>query len=104
MRRTELSTGLVLASIHLLLVAIIYWINVEAGQSYAPILWLLLAFVDFPVSLGLGWPALQIAGDYRWNNQVMPALYLATLGTLWWFLLGTFIGALWRGIRRAFRR
>ena len=49
---------------------------------------MLLLFVDFPISLGMGIKGLQIEGDYIWNNGTLPGLYFGILGTVWWFVLG----------------
>ena len=84
--------GIIMAIIHLLITSGVYLINIREGVSYEPILWMALAFLDFPVSLGLGFRGFQIAGDYYWNNATMPLLYFGIVGTLWWFLMGCFFG------------
>jgi len=102
--KTNVITGLVLATLHLSLVFCVYAIVVANGVSYATILWVFLAFIDLPVSFGLRWEALHRVGDYAWNNEVMPLLYFGTIGTAWWFALGTTLSALVSALRRRFQR
>lgn len=86
--KANLATGSVLALIHLVLVAWIYYGIVYAGNPDATYGWMLMIFVDFPVSLGLGIRSLQREGDYIWNNGTLPGLYFGILGTMWWFGIG----------------
>ena len=102
--KVHILTGLVLSMFHLGLALCIYAVNVASGVSYAPILWFFLAALDFPVGLGLGWDALHVAGNYRWNNELMPLLYFGTVGTLWWFFLGTTGSVLVSVLRRRFQK
>jgi len=76
------------AILHLFFVASIYFAVVYESNPDAPYGWVLLLFVDFPISLGVGIRGLQIEGNYIWNNGTLPGLYFGILGTVWWFVLG----------------
>ncbi|MBW2476286.1 MAG: hypothetical protein JRE63_03055 [Deltaproteobacteria bacterium] len=103
-QKSHIFTGLALSLLHLGLVGCTYAANVAHGVSYAPILWFFLAVLDFPVGLGVGWDALQVAGNYRWNNELMPLLYFGSVGTIWWFFLGTIGSFLASALRRKFKK
>lgn len=86
--------GCVPAALHLIFVACLYYAFVHDGNSSATYGWMLLLFIDYPVSLGMGIDQLQIKGNTIWNNGTLPGLYFGILGTIWWFLLGYTISRL----------
>ena len=94
-----------LALLHMVMVIGVYQIVVANGNSYLNILWAVLAILDYPASMGLALDALQKQGDYRWNNELMPLMYFGTIGTLWWFLLGTAFSScvawVWRKLKKS---
>ena len=92
-------TGGILAALHFMAVVAVYGAVVWGNSQYATLGWVLLGFIDYPVSLGMGIRSLQIEGNYLWNNGTLPALYFGLLGTAWWFLLGYWICRLGRWAR-----
>ncbi|MBC2604819.1 hypothetical protein [Pelagicoccus albus] len=63
----------------------------QSTHEEAPMVWLLLVFGDFPVSLGLFLPFLHIEGNYEWNNIYLPLVYHGLLGSLWWLFLPSIV-------------
>lgn len=98
----QFNAALKVAAMHLLLVFAIYFANANAGDtpSYAPMLWMILIYLDYPVSLGLAIDGLMVPGAYVWNNQTLPLLYFGIVGSLWWFLIGNVLYWLVSKIRK----
>ena len=90
MKRNRISIGFgsALAIVHLSFVVFVYHAIVHENNPDAVYGWLLLMFVDFPVSLGMGIDYFHVPGNYDWNNGTLPGLYYGIAGTIWWFILG----------------
>lgn len=79
--------GCVPAALHLVFVAFLYHAFVHDGNSSATYGWMLLLFIDYPVSLGMGIVQLQIKGNTIGTMALCQAFtseYWAQSGGSFW--------------------
>ena len=84
-KKVALFFSLSLVFVHTVLWAYILYLNIEGSNSDAPMGWLILLILDFPISMGLTLEVFHRDGNYEWNNITLPALYFGILGTIWWY-------------------
>jgi len=110
MMRAPNKIAAIAAAIHIcIVVAFAAWIYIANNfDGESPMYWLLLMFIDFPVSLLLGplsfvvssFPDISwlpgLAGD--WDNFLYPLVFFAIIGTIWWYCVGWVCGRGWEMI------
>lgn len=105
MKRTPLKIGILLAALHLALVAYVVSLLLRAGEPDWPMYWLIFFFLDFPVTLlyvGAGLlvdvfqiprvlplPGPSAVGDVL--NFILPIFFYGIFGTLWYFYLPSLV-------------
>jgi len=102
--------GIVMAALHVALLAITATRILAADAQQWPRLWNWFLALDFPLSLGvvpLAWifPASPAGPLHDFANFWWPLGYHGIIGTTWWYIVGTYIAdkltLLWQQRRRS---
>lgn len=112
MRKKAVLWGILLAVIHFGFVIFISYICLEScrGEPSWPLIWVLLLFLDFPVSLFVGiFPYITLpflpepfSDPFFVVNLIWPTIFYGIFGTLWWFFLPAIFDSMLSIIKRWF--
>jgi hypothetical protein len=85
-----------LAVSHTLLVLIVFILAVRCNDALGVLHWLVLADIDFPVSM-LTLPLAEVVGKFvKPGLDVYSLFFFGTVGSLQYFLVGMLIDIVWR--------
>ena len=90
--------GTVAAGVHVLLLGLTVVQTLSADDAHWPVYWIKFLALDFPLSLGVvpvAWisPASPAGPLHDVANFWWPLVYHGTIGTVWWYVVGAYIGA-----------
>jgi hypothetical protein len=101
--------GLVMAVLHLALLSFTVLRIVHADVQQWPLYWTTFLALDFPLSLGvlpltLMFPASSAGPLHDFPNFWWPLGFHGVVGTVWWYIVGAYIGRRIIALREQGRR